>query len=493
MKRDQRNCSYARGLTYELLVKRVYESLLAKKGIIVHHKKVYKGKSGQPYEIDLSFEAFLAGVSFLTLIECKNYNRAIECGDLLQFAAKIQDIRAHKGIMVTTRGFQKGAFRVALSNRIALVKVYRDGEVKPLISNRGPTVPELEHYFVDYAGYAAKGCQMPLLARLHPGSFDQEVFRLVDRVISNVKDIPSSNGVLPDSGGLPTPPAWWDWETIVTPHDRVNAFIRSAFLNSSETFRHAEQKGRQLIEDAIKCHEKGDDTSAIAIIEGFSEELKGLAVSCTEFDPPISIGDIPGALYWLGHFYASKGCADSITWWKEKGKFRQSADLVVAEDYYKEWEKELLLLGKWGQEEDMPAFTFLSDLGKVCFRLGKLTEAEKAFRRSLQAASNHAKGYVELGLFLMETGRYDEAIMALQESVSKKSDDMVLEMGEPEMPGLAFYNIACCYALLGQNDKALHFLSKVKQSGWIRIGKALFDPDLQGLQSIPEFRRIIAK
>jgi hypothetical protein len=117
-----------------ILPAREYEDLLAclhgqlanQLPIRVFLRRRFEGRSGQTYVIDLGYEFEVSGVSYLTLIEAKCYRGAVGVGEVLEFVAKLDDIRAHKGIMITTRGFQKGAQRVAAANRVALV-VYMPG------------------------------------------------------------------------------------------------------------------------------------------------------------------------------------------------------------------------------------------------------------------------------------------------------------------------------------------------------------------------------
>jgi hypothetical protein len=136
--------------TYELLVKDIYDSLLKRDGIVIHHRHKYTGRrSGQVYEIDLSFEFHKAAVRFLVLIECKQYARLVEASDAIELAYKLDDIGAHKGILVTTRGFQRGVFKIAIAAGIALVKVYRPGEWDLNIADIGEH-SEYKHYFADY-------------------------------------------------------------------------------------------------------------------------------------------------------------------------------------------------------------------------------------------------------------------------------------------------------------------------------------------------------
>jgi restriction system protein len=113
------------------LTPREYEDFLAdlygqlSKGLPaeVFLRRKYSGASGQLYEIDLSIEFLLLGVRYLTLVEAKHYLNRIAVGEVLEFSAKLTDIGAHKGIMVTTSGFQVGAQVIASSRGIALVVV----------------------------------------------------------------------------------------------------------------------------------------------------------------------------------------------------------------------------------------------------------------------------------------------------------------------------------------------------------------------------------
>jgi hypothetical protein len=113
---------------YEEVVARLLKTKLAHdQGEIptIYTRKVYTGASGQNYEIDVSFETIHAETHILVLIECKCYKHRVGLDDVTEFAYKIQDIGAHKGIMVTTKGFQSGAVKIAKREGIALVVAVR--------------------------------------------------------------------------------------------------------------------------------------------------------------------------------------------------------------------------------------------------------------------------------------------------------------------------------------------------------------------------------
>ena len=89
------------------------------------HRKKVKGSGGE-YEIDVvaEFEA-LGGASIVVLIECKYYSSSnpIKRDTVMILHDKVQDTGAHKGILFSTSGFQKGALEYAKARGIATVQV----------------------------------------------------------------------------------------------------------------------------------------------------------------------------------------------------------------------------------------------------------------------------------------------------------------------------------------------------------------------------------
>src|SRR4051812_3236420 len=67
------------------------------------------GKSGHRHQIDILIELTIVGIRLLVLIECKSYKRPVEVADVLELIGRLDDIGAHKGVMVTTIGYQQGA------------------------------------------------------------------------------------------------------------------------------------------------------------------------------------------------------------------------------------------------------------------------------------------------------------------------------------------------------------------------------------------------
>src|SRR5438132_2101963 len=58
-------------------------------------------------------------------------------------------------------------------------------------------------------------------------------------------------------------------------------------------------------------------------------------------------------------------------------------------------------------------------------------------------------------------------------------------------PSNAAYNIACCYALLGEKVPALTWLEKSFELGFRDLGKAQTDTDLQSLRDDPRYQKLV--
>ena len=124
---------------YELFVRQVMESLV---GVTVHHQRVYTGRmSKRKIKVDVSFNYTIAkGADVLFLVECKCYKHSVSVDEVEEFYTKIDDIGAHKGIMVTTLGYQKGTIKVAKARGIALALITTEqqpGEMRYVVNTTG--------------------------------------------------------------------------------------------------------------------------------------------------------------------------------------------------------------------------------------------------------------------------------------------------------------------------------------------------------------------
>lgn len=63
------------------------------------------------------------GVEFKVIAECKRYSSSVSREKVAVSADKVRSLGAHKGIMISTSGFQSGAYKYAKKHGIALMQV----------------------------------------------------------------------------------------------------------------------------------------------------------------------------------------------------------------------------------------------------------------------------------------------------------------------------------------------------------------------------------
>lgn len=134
---------------YEKFVQSVLSSMV---GVDVHHQKTYTGRaSHRDIKVDVSFNFEIAGANLLFLIECKYYSHNVPVDDVEEFHSKIDDVGAHKGILVTTKGFQEGAVKTARGRGIALALLTKErqmGEMMYVVNSQHPLLERgINHNF----------------------------------------------------------------------------------------------------------------------------------------------------------------------------------------------------------------------------------------------------------------------------------------------------------------------------------------------------------
>ncbi len=117
------------------------------------HLGVVEGAGGE-YKIDVLVSIKIFGGALVTvLVECKHQGRPVEREDALVLEAKLRDVGAHKGMLFSSSGFQRGALQYAAARGIATISVV-DG--KWLYETRGlrsePTEPPPWVRFDRHAG-----------------------------------------------------------------------------------------------------------------------------------------------------------------------------------------------------------------------------------------------------------------------------------------------------------------------------------------------------
>lgn len=81
-----------------------------------------KGIDGS-YTFDATVRYRVAGLDFLVIVEAKRYKNPIKRELVQVLLQKVQSVGGHKGVLISTSPFQRGALEFALQHGIALVTV----------------------------------------------------------------------------------------------------------------------------------------------------------------------------------------------------------------------------------------------------------------------------------------------------------------------------------------------------------------------------------
>lgn len=114
-----------KGSQLEEFVHYVYHTLLRNENLreVKIQKNCIKiGRSGAKHEFDIFYEVKIAGILHSVAIECKNHNRAITQGMILEFTGKLNQFNNIQGIFISALGYQEGAQKLAAENGIILMK-----------------------------------------------------------------------------------------------------------------------------------------------------------------------------------------------------------------------------------------------------------------------------------------------------------------------------------------------------------------------------------
>lgn len=117
------------GREYEKFVAALHQALFYSeqwaelKNIKIEQNKKIADNFGIDREFDLYWEYELAGITYKTVIECKDYASKVSIEKIDALLGKIRDIPDLKPIFATKTGYQSGAKAKALNNKVELLIV----------------------------------------------------------------------------------------------------------------------------------------------------------------------------------------------------------------------------------------------------------------------------------------------------------------------------------------------------------------------------------
>ena len=114
------------GKEYEMLTKEIFGAILKQESVKttrIEHNSVVQGITAK-HQIDVLWEFVFGGVSYLTLVQAKDWNQSVDIGKLIQFKGVLNDIDGQpRGVFVTKTGYQIGAKDFAEKNGIKLFEL----------------------------------------------------------------------------------------------------------------------------------------------------------------------------------------------------------------------------------------------------------------------------------------------------------------------------------------------------------------------------------
>ena len=134
----------------------------------VQHQARVTGSSGE-YTFDALAEfEILDGARLVILVECKRHGSPVKRDAVLTLEAKLRDVGAHKAMLFSTAGFQRGALDFATERGIATI-TFIDGKLTyETKSHDPPSTPpgriQIARFAAWFISTEGQGIQRSLLA-----------------------------------------------------------------------------------------------------------------------------------------------------------------------------------------------------------------------------------------------------------------------------------------------------------------------------------------
>lgn len=137
------------GKNYEIFVASLQQALfdaeeiVTLKGFKVEVDKKIVDNCGMERQFDIYWEYELAGITYKTVIECKDYSSSISVEKIDALIGKIRDIPDIKPVFATKKGYQSGAKKKAEQNKIDLLIVREQNDSDWVDENGTPLIKEV--------------------------------------------------------------------------------------------------------------------------------------------------------------------------------------------------------------------------------------------------------------------------------------------------------------------------------------------------------------
>ena len=112
---------------FEKLVHQIHTQFAPEGAVVTLDDRILGSESKVERQLDVTIRATVAQYKILIVIECKDEARPIDVGTMGEFATKLHDVKANKGVMISTSGFTSAAIEMARARAID-TRTYIDTE-----------------------------------------------------------------------------------------------------------------------------------------------------------------------------------------------------------------------------------------------------------------------------------------------------------------------------------------------------------------------------
>lgn len=106
---------------FEHLTQKIQQQLTP--DAIVGHNEFVVGKSGARNQLDVTLRSNIGQYKYFCVIECKDWKNKVDIDTVRAFQSKVKDVEAMQGVMVSSQGFTREAYKYAESQNICLYKL----------------------------------------------------------------------------------------------------------------------------------------------------------------------------------------------------------------------------------------------------------------------------------------------------------------------------------------------------------------------------------
>jgi hypothetical protein len=148
------------GITYEKITQKFFQVMLNQEDVTnidVKQNADLSGKSGAKHQIDVYWEFTAAGVTYRTIVQCKDWNSRVKQEQVLAFKSVLDDLPGQpRGFIVSRAGFQSGARTVAAHHGIVLFELteaaddFWDGTIRSIHMDIHLVVPKVSNVTFEF-------------------------------------------------------------------------------------------------------------------------------------------------------------------------------------------------------------------------------------------------------------------------------------------------------------------------------------------------------